>query len=211
MDVKCEKCATEYEFDDAKVTEAGITVKCTNCGHLFRVVRHRVVLDEEPVVDGSQEAPPASRTDRLWMIRDAQGDVREFRELSTLQQWIVERKVSRSDEISKTGDSWKPLGSIIELSSFFLAVDASTPPPESRALPLTPSPGPAPPPPTNQGDLLDTGEFRLEGPGRSLLDGPTLVDPPRRRSVEMSAPAVPLRAPPPTPPPGARPHTAALI
>ncbi len=195
MDVKCEKCSTEYEFDDAKVTEAGITVKCTNCGHLFRVVRHRVVFDEQPVVGGDSAAAPPPRPP-LWMIRDGAGDVREFKDLATLQQWIVERKVSREDEISKTGENWKPLGSIIELSSFFLAVDASTPPPALRP-PLTPTPGPAPAPPNSQRDLLDTGEFRLEGPGAAINDGPTLVDPPRRnRSGQIDRPP-----PPPTPPP----------
>src|SRR2546422_756490 len=39
MDVRCERCNTEYEFDEAKVTEAGVTVKCANCGNLFKVRR----------------------------------------------------------------------------------------------------------------------------------------------------------------------------
>ena len=32
MDVTCERCGTEYDFDDALVSERGTTVKCTNCG-----------------------------------------------------------------------------------------------------------------------------------------------------------------------------------
>ena len=32
MDVRCERCKTDYEFDDARITEAGVTVKCTTCG-----------------------------------------------------------------------------------------------------------------------------------------------------------------------------------
>ena len=39
MDVKCERCGTEYEFDDARVTETGVNVKCTHCGHLFKVAK----------------------------------------------------------------------------------------------------------------------------------------------------------------------------
>src|SRR5438045_4097471 len=39
MDVRCEKCMTVYEFDDAKVGEQGVTVKCTQCGNLFKVKR----------------------------------------------------------------------------------------------------------------------------------------------------------------------------
>ena len=37
MDVRCEKCMTVYEFDDSKVGEQGVTVKCTTCGHVFKV------------------------------------------------------------------------------------------------------------------------------------------------------------------------------
>ena len=58
------------------------------------------------------------------MIRTAAtGDVFRFRELTTLQQWIVERKVSRDDEISRSGDNWKRLGGIAELESFFHVVE----------------------------------------------------------------------------------------
>ena len=32
------------------------------------------------------------------MIRVASGEIYRFRELTTLQQWIVERKVSRDDD-----------------------------------------------------------------------------------------------------------------
>jgi Tfp pilus assembly protein PilF len=59
-----------------------------------------------------------------WMLRKTDsGDVYRFRELTTLQQWIVERKVSRDDEISRSGDSWKRLGGIAELASFFHVVE----------------------------------------------------------------------------------------
>jgi Tfp pilus assembly protein PilF len=59
-----------------------------------------------------------------WMIRMSRsGEVFRFRELTTLQQWIVERKVNRDDEISRTGDQWKKLGGIAELASFFHIVE----------------------------------------------------------------------------------------
>ena len=35
MDVRCEKCQTEYELDEARLKPSGVTVKCTHCGHLF--------------------------------------------------------------------------------------------------------------------------------------------------------------------------------
>ena len=39
MDVRCEKCLTTYELDDSKVGDAGLTVKCQECGNLFKVRR----------------------------------------------------------------------------------------------------------------------------------------------------------------------------
>ncbi len=207
MDVKCEKCGTEYEFDDAKVTEAGITVKCTNCGHLFRVVRHRVVFDESPVASEPEPEPAESRApSHQWRIRTGGGDVHAFKDLATLQQWIVQGKVARDDQISKTGDNWKPLGSIVELASFFPGEDTPAPGPapiERDTVPLTPAPGPAPPPPQSRSDLLDTGEFRLEGPDdRPTLRTPAL-DAQRSGSGPRATPApqrVARRAPPPPPP-----------
>ncbi|MCA9537336.1 MAG: zinc-ribbon domain-containing protein, partial [Myxococcales bacterium] len=119
MKVNCEKCSTEFEFDDAKIPEAGITVKCTHCGHLFRV--------EGPDDEVFADAPLGSLDEVVprtgWRIRRRNGDELEFDDLATLRQWIVERRVAREDEISKTGESWKPLGSIIELANLFVIVD----------------------------------------------------------------------------------------
>jgi predicted Zn finger-like uncharacterized protein len=164
MDVRCEKCLTVYELDDAKVGDAGLTVKCQDCGNLFKVRRRSdtaemVVRDGDddstdpaeaitdpvamalttPVHGGPANAlpandghtrrlampdPPARTEDRMWMLRSAKtAEVSRFRELTTLQQWIVERKVTRDDEISRGGESWKPLGGIAELASFFHVVD----------------------------------------------------------------------------------------
>ncbi|HEX4622439.1 MAG TPA: zinc-ribbon domain-containing protein [Myxococcaceae bacterium] len=128
MDVRCEKCKTEYEFDDARISEAGVTVKCTSCGHVFKVKKKSLVVTV-PARPGDGEisalppmAPAADRP-REWKVRQANGNVFNFRELTTLQKWIVERKVSRDDEISLTGESWKRLGNIAELASFFQVVD----------------------------------------------------------------------------------------
>ncbi len=51
MDVRCERCKTLYELDEARVSEAGTTVRCTTCGHVFRV-RKKVLLMTEAVGAG---------------------------------------------------------------------------------------------------------------------------------------------------------------
>jgi predicted Zn finger-like uncharacterized protein len=45
MDVRCEKCMTVYEFDDSQVGENGVTVKCTQCGNLFKVKRRSTTAE----------------------------------------------------------------------------------------------------------------------------------------------------------------------
>jgi predicted Zn finger-like uncharacterized protein len=58
MDVRCEKCGTEYELDDSRLKPTGVSVKCTSCGYVFRVRRHSITT----VGVGSDQAlPPASR------------------------------------------------------------------------------------------------------------------------------------------------------
>ncbi len=109
MDVRCERCRTEYEFDDERITEAGVTVKCTACGHVFRVKK------------AARPAPIESTKE--WKVRQRNGNVFSFKELATLQKWIVERSVRRDDEISLKGESWKRLGDVAELASFFQIVD----------------------------------------------------------------------------------------
>jgi predicted Zn finger-like uncharacterized protein len=37
MDVRCEKCQTEYELDESQLKPGGVTVKCTQCGHMFKI------------------------------------------------------------------------------------------------------------------------------------------------------------------------------
>src|SRR5690348_3415299 len=51
MEVKCERCLTVYEFEDAKVGPQGVTVKCSQCGHLFKVKRRQTA--EYAAVNGA--------------------------------------------------------------------------------------------------------------------------------------------------------------
>ncbi len=216
MDVRCERCATVYEFDDGQVGPAGVTVKCAQCGHLFKVRRKgedsRVVQTlvdgggppkppagpttaprttaprgapvtppaalatatrpsavpppigltqppsppvapvpkpgaggpppkAPPSTPGPQASSPSALTSpsgpppqlppataagayEFWSVKiTTSGEVFRFREMTTLQQWIVERKVGREDAISRTGDVWRKLGTIPELDPFFNIVD----------------------------------------------------------------------------------------
>ena len=146
MDVRCERCRAQYVFDDDQVTRSGLTVQCTNCGHLFKVKKKELVvtvpvkpeeLEGAPLpataaapkprgaAPGAQPAPAPVEPPREWRVRQVSGNTLAFRELTTLHKWIVEQKVSPDDEISLGGEAWKRLGSIAELSSFFEVVEAA--------------------------------------------------------------------------------------
>ncbi len=161
MDVRCERCRAEYVVDDARIPEAGVKVGCTQCGHGF-LLRKRVLAVAVPLKGGDGETPlplpelaPASGDASNmgegvvrgeWRLRQESGGVFPFREISTLQRWIVERKASRDDEVAsaRDGEAWRRLGDIPELRSFFAVVEKAgrggeprpdRGPPETRAAP----------------------------------------------------------------------------
>ncbi|MEM7677730.1 MAG: tetratricopeptide repeat protein, partial [Myxococcota bacterium] len=66
-----------------------------------------------------QSSALGSPQGREWLVRHPDGRMVAFRELTTLQKWIVEGRINRDDEISKNGETWKRLGNISELEPFF--------------------------------------------------------------------------------------------
>lgn len=207
MDVRCERCKTQYEIDDSRISETGVTVQCTTCHHVFVVKKKALVVTvpvkpgqvpAAPAAPGEPAAPPvgtpppglrplsppmstpppvtaapspepavqappsaspqpsaqvlppaaAAPGSREWRLRQPSGNTFTFKDLTTLQKWIVERKVVRDDEISLTGETWKRLGDIAELATFFQVVDEAQRAVVLQAqLGMTPGTG-APPEPT---------------------------------------------------------------
>ncbi|MCG5053977.1 MAG: zinc-ribbon domain-containing protein [Myxococcales bacterium] len=115
MDVRCERCATEYELDDDAVPAGGCPVQCATCGHTFTVSR----VPAAAMAEAALPSPPAAE----WLLETSDGRLHRFRNLTSLQKWIIERKVTREDKISRTGQAWRRLGEIVELAPFFDVVD----------------------------------------------------------------------------------------
>src|SRR5579883_2747592 len=103
MDVQCERCKTEYEFDDALVSGRGTTVRCTTCGHQFKV----------------RPATGAPVSEDHWVVTRTDGRTVTFVTLRELQQAILTKKVRRSDVLRRGHAPARPLGSIAELEPFF--------------------------------------------------------------------------------------------
>jgi len=155
MDVTCDRCNTEYEFEEALVSPRGTTVKCTQCGHLFKVFR-----SETP----NGGALPGTH----WTVRCVDGSARELAALAELTDLIGRGLVTRDDEVSRTGKAWRRLGDIEELEPYFTEADRRGPSrevtertfpglPDVAALPLDgdPAPTPAPNAPTKTPTQID--------------------------------------------------------
>src|SRR5688572_28695093 len=112
MEVRCSNCATEYELDDALVSARGTSVKCTQCGHQFRVHPR-----------GASAAP------ETWLVRKASGREAVFTSLRELQQAIVKGQLEPDDQLSRGGQPFRPLEDIYELQTFFTAAQGSRPRP----------------------------------------------------------------------------------
>src|SRR5580698_4957850 len=100
MDVRCDRCQTEYELDDASVTAGGASVQCTTCGHTFVVGRGPAAGTPPPIsqAQGGSATPTPS-----WMLTTEEGKTHRFRDSQTLQKWVVERRVSRADRVCPPG------------------------------------------------------------------------------------------------------------
>lgn len=267
MDVRCEKCNTEYELDEARLKPGGVTVKCTTCGHMFKI-RKRTTTQSGPAVRSPTNAPPmappaapktggtpvkgvplppmtaraqtgsgpvtAGEGERNWIIRLDNGETRACRELGILQQWIITGLVSRESMISRSGKTWKRLGDIAELASFFVvAEEAREQRVQRESGRITPPRGTAPRSPSAAPFERETvvEPLRVPGTGRNVAppappvaraaatpappNGPAAgmratvmgpaVPPPPPRPAAITPPPVPVTSPAAPPPPPPRP------
>ncbi|MGE0868954.1 MAG: tetratricopeptide repeat protein [Kofleriaceae bacterium] len=197
MDVRCEKCQTEYELDEARLKPGGVTVKCTNCGHMFKIRKRTITNVGVPSPSGPKLPRPDSvigdmrtvdtgpaQPERQWLIRLENGEQKSCRELAALQQWIVAGIVTRESLISRTGKTWKRLGDINELAQYFALHD------EARG--RTPRPAVEP-----QATMLGVGSARRDSDDDSLERAST--DKIVGRTAKDSAARRPGTVPPPIP------------
>jgi predicted Zn finger-like uncharacterized protein len=180
MDVTCNRCSTSYEFEETLIAATGTTVKCTQCGHLFKVYRGDSPRDSQSPASPSADPPAALPT--RWRVRRADGSLHTLDSLGELTRLINAGQFRREDELSRTGQVWKRLGEISELAALLEPVasartsDPPLPPPQplERRPPDARSSAPAPPPPRSR---RSTG-FEVMG-----------------KSVDLEAIATPAQAP----------------
>ncbi len=188
MDVQCDRCKTEYDFDDALVSTRGTTVKCTQCGHQFKVRRDG---------DASQDR---------WLVTTLTGQELVFTSLHKLQKAILAGELGRRDLLVRGSGAPRALVAIAELAPFFGdPVSAAGP----QVMPATVYPEPPPAPPETPDPLSTAARGSIPAaPPLPVVDPPVaaplpIVDPPVAAALPVVAvpepelPKVPSRAPPP--------------
>jgi predicted Zn finger-like uncharacterized protein len=175
MDVTCPRCQTDYEFDDALVSERGTTVKCTNCGHQFRVFRPRA-------------GAGVVATPELWRIERRSGEPLELRSLVELQRAIRAGRVSRDDLLRRGEAAPRRVGDIPELEPFFPAVRAET----NHTQPLPTIQHPSAPAPPAAAKAREEDRFPAHTPayGRTAAMVPPQVELERRVPTQRPVPAM---------------------
>ena len=200
MDVRCDRCGTEYEFDDALLSERGTTVQCTECSFRFKVY---------PV----HGAPAPER----WIVRSAVGSTSpweyQYGSLRDLQSAILRGAVGPTDVLSRGLEAPRPLGSIAELEPLFIErgsqlgrtlagvapqAGGSVPPPPGSTPP--PAPGKASEPLTRGMPVRHRVSTKLGLPGPAQVSPGTLnAPPPLEDEAQKASAAAPEEAPRPKP------------
>lgn len=129
MIVRCPNCGTEFGFDDRQVGE-GVTVRCSVCKHVFKVV------------SAAAAAAPAP----AWQIRTTDDTSFTANDVATLREWISEGRLTPDDQVSRTGRNWMRLGEMPEFADLFRGQTGAVGP-VGIIKPITPPP---PPPATVQ-------------------------------------------------------------
>jgi predicted Zn finger-like uncharacterized protein len=117
MDVTCDNCKAEYDFDDTLLGDKGTTVKCSKCGHVFRVM-----------------PPHREPTRSALKVRFRDGHIESVASLRDLQQRVQAGQVGIDDELGRDGFNYRRLGDVPELRNFFTrSTPASGPVPTAAA------------------------------------------------------------------------------
>jgi len=193
MDVRCERCKSEYEVEDANVSDLGTEVQCSDCGHQFVVKRPATPATGASPAKASRESDGEEAGE--WVIETEAGRSLRLRDLTTLHKWIIERRVGRNDRLSRGGDSRQRLGEMAELAPFFDIMDsAERARSADKPLPVAPLAPPVPPVLTPPAPLVPP----VLTPPAPLA--PPVLTPPAPLAPPVLTPPAPLALPMPAPP-----------
>ena len=121
MHIVCDQCDASYELDPPAAPFArdqNLVFRCTACGHSIPIRRG----EPEPVasvVDVPERPAPVSQG---FLLRQ-EGKLYQVDDLAMLQRWIAERRIWRTDDISKDGTTWEKASDLEGVAVFFELVE----------------------------------------------------------------------------------------
>ena len=120
MEVRCERCQTECKVENTGAAGLGGEVHCSDCGHVM------VIGNRPPPAIPSHDVPTTPKPDASeWLVETVHGRSLRSPDLATLHRWIIERRVTREDRISRDGKVWQHIGEMPDLVPFFDIVDSA--------------------------------------------------------------------------------------
>jgi len=162
MDVKCEKCHTEYSLDETLVSPTGTSVRCTTCNNVFKAFPSSV----------------NAGSNQTWILHQAGGATFPFDRMGTLQDWINTGKVSPNDQLSRGDGKLKRLSDIAEMKSFFDAAQSARAS-RSNVVPVAAGFPGAPEKSAHMSTIKIQPYAQIKAPGKAGL-GPQQGSPPAR-------------------------------
>ncbi|MBN2717102.1 MAG: zinc-ribbon domain-containing protein [Deltaproteobacteria bacterium] len=110
MQIRCEKCKTEYSLDEKLLAPKGSPVRCTQCGNVFKAFPPA----SKPPAGSLPPTDPAVP----WVLYRKSGETRKFLDTKKLQNFIADGKASGMDLVSRFGGPWKNIAVTTELKGF---------------------------------------------------------------------------------------------
>ena len=183
MRVSCEKCASQYNVEDARVPMSGLRMQCTKCGHSFTVERAKG--------EGGGQGPAATKQAQYQVRRRSGRVFGPFLEGAILKM-LKEQTLAGDEDVSLDGNTWTPLKDLPAFAAHFGGGGSDQP-----ELPAPKAPAPAvvaPPPPAPPATSARPAVAPPPPPGSK----PSVVPPAR-------PPAPPAAVKPPPAPPAFKP------
>ena len=121
MQLVCDQCHATYELDPPAAPFArdqNLVFRCTACGHSIPIPRGEPEAVAS-VVDVPERPVPAQQG---FLLRQ-EGKLYQVDDLAMLQRWIAERRIWRTDDISRDGAVWEKASDLEGVAVFFDLVE----------------------------------------------------------------------------------------
>ncbi len=106
MIIRCPKCGTDFALEADSIGPEGVTLRCSVCSHVF----HAELI-----------APGASVDAEPWQIASPEKHLFTVPDVKTILAYIEDGRITPEHQVSRSGQTWVPIGDLPEFSSVFMS------------------------------------------------------------------------------------------